>query len=151
MVNKEWMMGGLWGNLKVSGLLKVGTIHWKASNGVVGWLVVPGEGKTNVKVDETTMQIFLATDTAEFIALFLYAPHLTAQNIAGKVWKLDGMELTVNSSLKYVADQVNDSVGPHSFSDAQTNHYQDLVRVRFQIPKGWEKSTPLVRFIPKKE
>jgi hypothetical protein len=150
MVNREWMMGCLWGNLKVSSLLKVGTMHWKASNGVVGWLVVPGEGKTNVKVDETTMQIFLATDSAEFIEIFLYAPQLTALKIAGKVWKLDGMELTVNSSLKYLAEQVKDSVGPHSFSDAQTIHYQDLVRVRFQIPKGWDKSKPIINFIPKK-
>lgn len=136
MVNREWMMGGLWGNFKVSGLLKVGTMYWKAGNGVIGWLVVPGEGKTNVIVDETTMQIFLATDTPEFITLFLYAPQLTAQKIAGKVWKLDGMDLNVNSSLKYLAEQVKDSVGPHSFSDAQTIHYQNLVRVRFQIPKG---------------
>ncbi len=150
-VNKDWMMGGLWGNLKVSGLLKVGTMHWKASQGLVGWLVVPGEGKTNVKVDETTMQIFLATEPTDFIELFLYAPGLSSQKITGKVWKLDGMNLTVNSSLKYVTEQVKDSVEPHSFSDAQANHYQNLVRVRFQIPKGWEKSTPLVSFIPKKQ
>ena len=151
LVNREWMMGGLWGNLKVSGLLKVGTMHWKASQGMVGWLVVPGEGTTNVKVDETTMQIFLATDHTDFIELFLYAPGLSAQKITGKKWKLDGMNLTLNSSLKFSAEQVKDSVGPHSFSDAQTNHYQNLVRVRFQIPKGWEKSKPLVSFVPKKQ
>jgi len=52
---------------------------------------------------------------------------------------------TINAAGAYKADQVA------SFSDAQTIHYQNLVRVRFQIPSGWEKSKPLVSFIPKKQ
>jgi len=45
-------MGGLWGNRKVSHILKTGTIHWNSPSGDIGWLYVPGEGKTNVRVDK---------------------------------------------------------------------------------------------------
>jgi len=72
-IQKDWMMGGLWGNRKVSHILKNGTMHWRSDKGDIGWMYIPGEGKTNVIVDEKQMKIYLADTAAKNFELLVYS------------------------------------------------------------------------------
>ncbi|WP_338868202.1 hypothetical protein WBJ53_16900 [Spirosoma sp. SC4-14] len=58
MIN--WMMGGVWGIWRVWSQIKTGTIRWETADGDIGWLLIPGNGNTNVNVSTTTMSVYRA-------------------------------------------------------------------------------------------
>ena len=89
-IEKDWMMGGLWGNLRKWDQIKVGTMHWKMADGSIGWLLVPGNGKTNVKVSKKQMGIYLADAKTKEIELFVYSKDTSPADFTDKIWKLSG-------------------------------------------------------------
>ena len=148
-IQKDWMMGGLWGNRKISHILKTGTMHWKAKNGDIGWLFVPGEGKTNVKVDDTKMQIFLADTLAKTFQIFVYENNLSPKNFQEEIWKLPNMVLKVktvltNKNVEVLSQEMINSEG------VGTKDFPYIMNIIFEIPANWDISKPLVEITPKK-
>lgn len=146
-IQKDWMMGGLWGNRKVSHILKTGTMHWRGADGDIGWLFVPGEGKTNVKVDEKQMEIYLADSQAKTFQLFVYSKNNVPANFTGKRWSLSAMNLDIKSGLNKV------SVAPLSAEmiDSEgvgTKDYPFVMKVEYEIPANWTVSEPLLTITP---
>jgi len=146
-IHKDWMMGGLWGNRKVSHILKTGTMHWNSSDGDIGWLFVPGEGKTNIKVDEQQMEIYLADNEAKTFQIYVYSKNNILENFKGNSWKLANMSLKIKSNLKdkayILSEEMIDSEGIGS------RDYPFIIQVVFTIPVDWNMNEPLVIIEPK--
>jgi hypothetical protein len=147
MIQKNWMMGGLWGNRKVSHILKTGTMHWRCADGDIGWLFVPGEGKTNVKVDEKQMEIYLADPQAKTFQIFVYTKNNSPANFTDKRWSVANMNLGVQSKLQMVnteplSQKMIDSEG------VGTKDYPFVMKVEYEIPANWDLNNPLVIITP---
>jgi len=149
IVYPGWMMGGLWGNLRVWNQIKTGTIHWQNSNAETEWLLVPGDGKTNVRVTNTSMNIFRANEKSTSFSLFIYARDLSTFNVSDKVWKFPAMELTVNSKLKKSWNKITDPKILYE-SCAISEEYPAVLKITFQVPAAWRKEDSMVEIIPNK-
>lgn len=149
MINADWMMGGLWGNRKISNILKTGTIHWKTASGEIGWLLVPGEGKTNVRVSETQMSIYLADKDATQFSLYVYAPTITPKQFADTQWALPDMTLGIHTSLKRLSAEFIDKESFQKVIES-SNEYSNAVKVIYEVPASWNSETPLLEITPKK-
>lgn len=149
MIHSEWMMGGLWGNLRPWNQIKTGTIHWQNSNAETEWLLVPGDGKTNVRVTKASMAIFRADEKSTSFSLYIYARDLKQFNIADKVWKFPTMELTVNTKLKKSWARITDHKVLYE-ACAISEEYPAVLKITFQVPANWRKEDPMVEIIPNK-
>lgn len=147
-IQKDWMMGGLWGNRKVSHILKTGTMHWKSLDGDIGWLFVPGEGKTNVKVNEKQMEIYLADTLARTFQIFVYDKNITHEDFKEKSWQLPNMTLGIKTDLK-----VRTEILPQEMMNSEgvgTKDFPFVINVVFEIPANWNLVKPLIEIIPQK-
>ena len=149
MVYPDWMMAGLWGNLRVWNQIKTGTIHWQNSNAETEWLLVSGDGKTNVRVTKTSMNIFRADEKSTSFSLYIFAKDLSKFNIADKIWKFPSMELTVNTRLRKSWNRITDPKILYE-SCAISEEYPAVLKITFQISANWRKDDVLVEIIPKK-
>lgn len=147
MVGNDWMMGGLWGNRRAWGQVKTGTLHWKMPDGEVGWLLVPGDGNTNVRVDKTRMQVYLANPDAKTLMCYIYAKNTPTTAFSATGWALPGMLLGVQTTLKQVAAE---SVDPAVFQKEWdvSERYPALVKIVYEIPAGWDTTKALLELIP---
>jgi hypothetical protein len=141
------MMGGLWGNRKISHILKTGTIHWKSAHGDIGWLCVPGEGKTNVQVDETTMKIFLADPKAETFEILVYSQNASEESFTDNLWSLLPMKLQVTTGLKRAKTVALTAQECREVIESDI-YFPHLVRIVYQIPSNWNASEPLLIIHP---
>jgi hypothetical protein len=149
MINKDWMMGGLWGSRRVWEQIKTGTIHWKTENGGTGWLLIPGDGKTNIKITENKMSIYLADTSAKYIELYLYAKNLLPDNFTDKYWKLPGLTMEISTTLERT---FTGKVDPALFQKncAVSETYDEIIKVTYQISPSRNPDVPLLEIIPKK-
>lgn len=147
LINADWIMGGLWGNRKISNILKTGTIHWKTPSGEIGWLLVPGEGKTNVRVSETQMSIYLADKDATEFSLYLYAPTISPQQFATTQWALPGMTLGIRTSLKRLSAEFIDKESFQKVIEG-SNEYPNAIKVIYEIPASWDSTMSLLDITP---
>lgn len=147
-IQKDWMMGGLWGNRKVSHILKTGTIHWKSLDGDIGWLFVPGEGKTNVKVNEKQMEIYLADTLARTFQIFVYDKNITSENFKEKSWQLPNMTLGIKTDLKVRTEILSQEI--MNSEGVGTKDFPFVMNVVFEIPANWDLVKPLIEIIPQK-
>jgi hypothetical protein len=147
-IHTNWMMGGLWGNRKVSHILKTGTIHWNSPSGDIGWLHVPGEGKTNVRVDEKQMSIYLADPEAKDFEIIVYGLNSSITDIKETNWKLSPMEMDIQSTLlrRSIMLMHRDSIRDTIESDV---YYPYVYKVVYEIPAGWNADNPLLIITPK--
>ena len=150
MINKDWMMGGLWGNLRVWEQIKTGTIHWKTIVIDIAWLMVLGDGKTNVKVSKTQMGIYLVNSKATSFEVYVYADKIETSAFNDKVWTLPGMSLDLKTTLKIIkTERVMDSkILNNQYAVSDTIPY--LVKVVFEIPSNWNLDTSLLEITPNK-
>ncbi len=149
MINKDWMMGGLWGNLRVWEQLKTGTIHWKTADGDIAWFMVLGDGKTNVKVSQTQMEIYATDQKATNFEVYVYAKSLDNEVFTDKIWTLPAMNLNINSTLKRTKiEKVNTDVIHENY--AVSDEIPSLMKVVFEIPANWNLEKPLLQITPKK-
>jgi hypothetical protein len=146
-IQKYWMMGGLWGNRKISRILMTGTMHWKSAHGDIGWLCVPGEGKTNVKVNESKMEIYLADRKAESFEILVYSRNNLPENFLENNWKLDPMNLGIETKLHRIETTV---LLPEKVQRIfETPVYSpDLISVVYKIPPAWNTKDPLIIITP---
>jgi hypothetical protein len=148
-IEKEWMMGGLWGNLRKWDQIKSGTIHWKTADGSVGWLLVPGNAKTNVKVSKKQMGIYLADATTKEIELFVYSKQASVDDFTDKNWKLPSIDLGIRTSLKRGSIVKGKPELVKQFVEDK-NDYPFVVRVVYEVPANWDVEKPLLEITPKK-
>ena len=146
-IKKDWMMGGLWGNRKVSHILKTGTIHWKSPDGDISWLFIPGEGVTNVRVDEKQMKIYLADPQAKTFSILVYSKNISPENFTYDLWKFLPMQLGIQSELHRAAAEIvpqeeidNEGIG--------TKDYPNIMKVVYKIPANWNPADPLLIINP---
>ncbi len=148
MINRDWMMGGLWGNLRVWEQLKTGTIHWKTADGDIAWLMVLGDGKTNVKVNQTQMDIFAADTKATSFEIYVYAKNITDEAFTNKKWILPAMKLGINTSLKITQiEKISDKKLHDDYAVSDEIPY--LMKIVYEIPSNWNLEKPLLEITPK--
>ncbi len=150
MINENWMMGGVWGNRKPWNQVKTGAIHWKNGDSDIGWLLVPGDGNTNVKVTRSAMKVYLANREARQVQFFAYAQNINASTMSDQTWTLPGMELKVSTNLRRVK---TDAVDPANFQTKQavSDILPSVINVVYEIPAAWNVAEPLVEFVPVKK
>jgi len=150
MIRRDWMMGGLWGNRRAWNQIRTGTIHWQTKDSDIGWLLVPGNGTTNVKVSKTAMEIYLADKNAKTIDFFLYAKGMTTAAFSGKIWNLPGMNLKVSTSLKPPkATEINPSDFEKQQAVSDINAL--VIHVVYEVPASWNPETALITLFPEKK
>ena len=149
IVNSEWMMGGLWGNRRIWNQVKAGTIHWNNPEGESEWLMVPGDGKTNVRVTNAGMYIYLANEKSNDFSIYVYAKELSDSNFTLDTWKFPSMKLGIQSTLKRNLEKITEQ-GVLSHECEITEEYQSVMKITFQIPPSWKKEIPLIEIIPSK-
>lgn len=147
LINRDWMMGGVWGNRRVWNQIKTGTIHWKTANGDIGWLLVPGNGQTNVKVNVTTLSVYRADPKATTLDLYVYAPNTAIGAFSEASWALSPMMLRTQTTLKRIAVE---QVDPKSIQKdlAVAEAHPTIIRVRYEIPADWDQTKPLLEVSP---
>ncbi len=150
MIYKDWMMGGVWGNRKPWNQVKTGAMHWKNGANDVGWLLVPGDGNTNVIVSRSDMKVYLANKEAKQVHLFVYTKDITSTLLAGQMWMLPGMALKVGTTLKRVKTETVDT---KVFREQQavSDILPSVVGITFEVPVGWDTSRALLEIVPVKK
>ncbi len=149
IVNSNWMMGGLWGNRRAWNQIKEGTIHWNNASGETEWLLVPGDGKTNIIVSNTSMKIFSKGQKGSNLDIYVYARELSEKNFQDKMWKFPGMELAINSSLQRTYSKITDSA-LLNIECAISEEYPAVMKISFHVPSTWLNDNPLIEIIPSK-
>ena len=147
-IQKEWMMGGLWGNRKVSHILKTGTMHWLSPGGDVAWMFVPGEGKTNVQVDEKQMSIYLADPAAKEFEIMVYAKNKSTANFQEDSWNLEPMKIGIKTTLHKIRAVVMDLDSVQNTIETPA-YYPFMFKIIYEIPVNWNVKEPLVILAPK--
>ncbi|WP_460973223.1 hypothetical protein [Spirosoma migulaei] len=147
-IYKDWMMGGVWGNRRVWNQIKTGAIHWKTANGDVSWLLVPGNGKTNVKVSKTTMNLYLADTKATTVELYVCAQNAVTDSFKDNLWTLPSMTMNINTTLKRTQTE---KVDPALFAKEWevSGSCPNVIKVVYEIPASWDTATPLLEITPK--
>lgn len=148
-IEKEWMMGGLWGNRRKWDQIKTGTIHWKTADDSIGWLLVPSNAKTNVKVSKKQMGIYLADPKTKEIELFVYSKQISLDNFSDKLWKLSDINLIINTSLKRSVTEKGKPELVKQVSEDKSE-YPFIIRVVYEVPANWDIAKPLLEITPNK-
>lgn len=146
-IQSKWMMGGLWGNRKVSHILRTATMHWRSSGNDIGWLMVPGEGKTNVVVDEKQMKIYLADTSAKTFEIMVYANAKLPKNFKEDRWDLDTMQINVTTTMHRINAEVMDKESVQDNVET-TVYYPYMFKITYQIPPNWDVKQPLIILTP---
>lgn len=149
VVNQTWMMGGLWGNRRKWNQIQTGTIHWINAVGETEWLLVPGEGTTNIRVSNSVMHIFRADEKSKEFSLYVYVKDISEKNFSEKSWKFPSMELALQSSLKRSYQKITE---PGMLNDecAISEVYPAVMKITFKIPATWRNEDPLLKITPSK-
>jgi hypothetical protein len=150
MINKDWMMGGVWGNRKPWNQVKTGAIHWKNGDSDIAWLLVPGDGNTNVKVTRSVMKVYLANPAARQVQFFAYAKDINVSTIADRTWTLPGMVLKISTKLKRIKTEAIDADDFRS-KQAVSDVLPSVINVAYEIPASWNPADPLVEIVPSKK
>ncbi len=146
-IEEDWMMGGLWGNRKVSRILMTGTMHWNTPDGDIGWLCVPGEGKTNVRVTKSQMEIYRADPKATTFELLVYAKTNDPGKFDGEKWNLSPMTLHFKTELAEKNSIVLSKEEVRKVLETPV-YYPGLIKIVFKIPADWKTSDPLLIIQP---
>ncbi|CAN5452081.1 hypothetical protein BH09BAC4_BH09BAC4_26900 [soil metagenome] len=147
-IYKDWMMGGVWGNRRVWNQIKTGTIHWKTADGDLSWLLVPGNGKTNVNVGKMAMSLYLADPKATSIELYVCAKNTITDLFTDKAWTLPSMTMNVNTTLKRTGTEKVDSA-LFAKDWEVSGSCPNVIKVVYEIPASWDTAKPLLEITPK--
>ncbi|WP_337041951.1 hypothetical protein [Emticicia sp. 17c] len=149
VINKDWMMGGLWGNKRVWEQIKAGTIHWKATNGEVAWLAILGDGNTNVKVSQQAMFIYTSSAVAYQLEILVYSPETDEKVFAKQDWTLSGMKLHTRTTLKLIkTEKINHQDADKKYAIADDIPF--FYKVVYEVPANWNLNQPLLEITPEK-
>ena len=146
-IHSDWMMGGTWGSRRVFAQIKTGTIHWQNGSGESEWLLVPGEGTTNVRVTKTKMSIFKNAAASREVNIYLYARDVSVSNFSEKWWEFSSMKFKVKSALKMEFTKVTDPAILHHVCELSET-YPAVMKITVNIPPDWDPEQPLVEITP---
>ena len=146
-IHPDWMMGGIWGSRRVFAQIKTGTIHWQNGSGESEWLLVPGEGTTNVRVTKTKMSIFKNAAASREVNIYLYARDVSVSNFSEKWWEFSSMKFKVKSALKMEFTKVTDPAILHHVCELSET-YPAVMKITVNIPPDWNPKQPLVEITP---
>lgn len=149
LMQKDWMMGGVWGNRRVWNQIKTGAIHWKTPDGDIGWLLVPGSGTTKVKVSKTDMSLYLADAKATKIELFVSVKGALVDSFTDNVWTLPAMTMNINTALKRKTVEKIDSA-LFEKEQAVSDHCANVIKIVYEVPASWDATKPLLEITPKR-
>lgn len=147
MIQKDWMIGGVWGNRRVWNQIKTGAIHWKTADGDVAWLLVPGNGKTNVRVSKTDMNLYLADSKATSIELYISVKEALVESFTDKVWALPAMTMNINTTLKRKTVEKIDAA-LFEKDQAVSDPCSNVIKIVYEIPASWDAAKPLLEIMP---
>ena len=151
-MNQNWMMGGLEGNRRSWNQIYTGTIHWMGSEGETEWLLVPGNGHTNVSVSDSLMRIFTVATDSELsndgeLKLYVYSREIAEGNFSGEIWRLGDMQFNIQTDLSYnYAEIMNPS--PKNTQSAISEYYPKIAEISFKVPGNWKSEVPILEIQP---
>ncbi len=146
LINRDWMMGGLWGNKRIWEQIKTGTIHWKTNSGEIGWLAILGDGNTNVKVSRTCMLVFTNNSTPHKLEVLVYSPDIAKEVFTNQTWNLAGMSLGTKTSLKITLIEKISKADFNNYAISDDIPY--FYKVVYEVPANWSINQPLVEITP---
>jgi len=142
-------MGGLQGNRRIWNQIKAGTIHWLSEEGDIAWLLVPGDGKTNVVVDKNKMTILKADQNLTSFELCIYAKHIHADRFSRGIWSLPGMQLKIKTGLPLPrVVEVPTQMLQSEYALSEQLPY--LIKLVFEVPPIWKSDKAMLQIRPKK-
>ena len=152
-MNQNWMMGGLEGNRRPWNQIYTGTIHWMGNESETEWLLVPGDGNTNVSVSDTSMRIFTVESDPGLsgereLKLYIYSSEASEEHFSGDIWRLGNMQFNIHTDLSYnYAEIINPS--PKNTQSSISEYYSRVAEISFKIPENWEADNPLIEIFPR--
>lgn len=148
-IHEDWMMGGLQGNRRIWNQIKAGTIHWLSEEGDIAWLLVPGDGKTNVVVDKNKMTILKADQNLTSFELCIYAKHIHPDRFSRGIWSLPGMQLKIKTGLPLPrVVEVPTQMLQSEYALSEQLPY--LIKLVFEVPPIWKSDKAMLQIRPKK-
>ncbi|MCC5930973.1 MAG: hypothetical protein JJU28_17135 [Cyclobacteriaceae bacterium] len=152
IIQKEWMMGAMWGNRRIWSQIYSGTIHWKNNDNEIEWLLVPGDGKTNVIVSENCMKIYNGQPgnlrlRGNNFSVYVYSTKAEEINFKSDTWNLGLMQLHFNIIQPYSIEEITD---PEILSRecAISESYAKVMKITFEVPKNFNIRMPLLEIKP---
>jgi hypothetical protein len=146
-MDEHWMMGGLWGNLRKWEQIKSGTIHWLNNNNEINWLMILGDGKTNVKIADKKMDIYPSQEKIQYMEFFIYASDQNPETFKNKNWLLPTIELKLKTQLKKFTEvKIDDLMALEKIGISE--NIKNIYRITFEIPDTWEVSKKLTTIKP---
>jgi hypothetical protein len=149
-IYSDWMMGGLWGSRRSWNQIKPGTIHWVNSDSETEWLLVPGDGNTDVLVTPGSMAVYHAGKPFTDLSIYVYARDISEDNFLKDKWIFGGMELAIDSELPRSMYKIVDHSMLYS-ECAISEGYPAVMKVTFRVPSGWAPADPLLVISPVKQ
>ncbi|MEQ8681327.1 MAG: hypothetical protein RID25_16310 [Cyclobacteriaceae bacterium] len=152
-MNQNWMMGGLWGNRRSWNQIYTGTVHWMSRKDETEWLLVPGNGHTNVSVSDSSMRIFTVESDPDHsgereLKLYVYSSEASEEHFSGDIWRLGNMQFNIHTDLFYnYAEIINPS--PKNTQSSISEYYSKVAEISFKIPENWEADNPLIEIFPR--
>jgi hypothetical protein len=146
-MDEHWMMGGLWGNLRKWEQIKSGTIHWLNKNKEINWLMILGDGKTNVKIADKKMDIYPSQEKIQSMEFFIYATDQNPETFKNKNWLLPTIQLKLKTQLKkFTAVKIDDLMALEKIGVSE--NIKNIYRITFEIPDTWEVNKKLISIKP---
>jgi hypothetical protein len=146
-MDEHWMMGGLWGNLRKWEQIKSGTIHWLNKNNEINWLMILGDGKTNVKIADKKMDIYPSQEKIQSMEFFIYATDQNPETFKNKNWLLPTIQLKLKTQLKkFTAIKIDDLITLEKIGISE--NIKNIYRITFEIPDTWEVNKKLISIKP---
>lgn len=146
-MDEYWMMGGLWGNLRKWEQIKSGTLHWLNKNNEINWLMILGDGKTNVKIEDNKMDIYPSTEKIQSMDLFIYAADQNPETFKNKNWVLPTIHLKLKTHLKkFTIVKIDDLIDLEKIGVSES--IKNIYRITFEIPYSWEINKKLISIKP---
>jgi hypothetical protein len=146
-MDEHWMMGGLWGNLRKWEQIKSGTIHWLNKNNEINWLMILGDGKTNVKIVAKKMDIYPSQEKIQTMELFIYSSEQNPDTFKNKNWSLSTIQLKLKTQLKKLnAEKIDEFIALEKIGISE--NIKNIYRITFKIPDTWEVNKKLLSIKP---
>jgi hypothetical protein len=95
ILQPKWMAGGVTGKIYQGTQFATGTLMWNATDGSYSWILISGQDKLDVVVNNDGMQI-TQTRTSDEIVLYLKCNISVLGEITGTKWILPGMNITIS-------------------------------------------------------
>jgi len=139
ILEREWMMGAAKGMRRRWDQHCPATLHWRAEEDKVGWLLLTGESGVDAVATLKGLEIVLPDPTQSYSLTFhVSAPGLAPGQVREENWDFPCMPLRITSEL-----------GPPEVEWIASKRMGRVLQIRWDIPKGTASSDPILLIAPK--